>query len=107
LTGQILVNLVVTTAPVYSACVVGREVFWNKALSGVPAETEDRLRRLAVLAGLDFLEVRFTMEKDYVRLLAAEAFPNLEGFNQESIRNIANALAQLLQSGETLVAEQG
>jgi hypothetical protein len=99
------VNLVATATPVYTACVVGREVFWNRPLSGVPAETEDRLKRLAILAGLDFLGVRLTMEKDYVRVLGVEAFPNFEGFNQESIRNIANALAELLQSGATLVAK--
>jgi hypothetical protein len=99
------VNLVATTAPVYRACVVGREVFWNRALSGMPAETENRLQRLAILAGLDFLEVRLTMDKNSVRVLGIEAFPNLDGFNEESIRNVADALADLLQSGATSVAQ--
>ncbi|MBV8215284.1 MAG: hypothetical protein JOZ08_18905 [Verrucomicrobia bacterium] len=97
------VNLVSIPAPLYSACVVGGEVFWNTTVIPPYFDTEDRLRKLAVLAGLDFLEVRLAIGKDFLRVVAVEAFPDLGGFNEESIRKIAETLIKLLQSSGTLV----
>jgi hypothetical protein len=97
------VNLVSVNTPIYNACVVGREVFWTLPAPGRCIDTEDRLKRLAVLAGLDFLEARLTMDQANVRVLSVEAFPDLESFNQESVERIAEALTKLLRSNETLV----
>ena len=97
------VNLVSISAPVYSACVIGGEVFWNEAALGVHADTDGRLRQLAALAGLDLLKARFTFGEDDLRILAVEPFPDLEGFSEEAIRKIAEALVKLLQSRAKVV----
>jgi hypothetical protein len=97
------VNLISIPAPLCRACVVGQRVFWDRTEMVPCFDTEDRLRTLAVLAGLDFLEVQLAIGKDCLRVVAVEAFPNLEGFGEESIRKIAETLSKLLQSGATLV----
>jgi len=96
------VRLVSFTPPVYRACVVGQQIFWDRTVPDPLLHCEDQLKQLAALAGLDFIEVRLIVQRGDLGVLAVEAFPDLKGFSEASLREIAGALVAILQSPKPL-----
>jgi hypothetical protein len=92
------VSIIPFDPPVYTACVVGDRVFWNRPVSHPVAGYDERLVHLTRLSGLEFLEVRLCRHSDDFVIHAIEPFPRLDGFSQDSCFLIADALIALLQS---------
>jgi hypothetical protein len=78
------------------ACIVGRKVIWNGSPTRAEAALEPGLRRLAVEAGLDFLEVAAAPLRRGPGVVLVEPLPRLEHFDPSTHAEILDALTGLL-----------
>lgn len=80
------------------ACIIGEEVFWDDSPSPEALDMEPRLRRLAALSGLDFLEVVTAPFRRHLGVVAVEPMPVLEHFTSPAADRILDALTARLMS---------
>jgi hypothetical protein len=95
------VNLIQVVPPIYTACVVGRAVYWNQAVPAVLTDLEGCLVQLAMAAGLSFMEVQLLVTNDGPRVCSIAAFPSLAKFDSGACEIIADALLGLLTAGRS------
>jgi hypothetical protein len=89
----------------HPACIVGGEVVWDDDAPPEGRALGPRLRRLAAVTRLDFLEVAIAPIRGGLGVVMVEPMPVLEHFSAPTGRRILDALTALLAPVEAAAAE--